>query len=114
MGAIHDRSVYNGYKLQEDSPAINSGVYINDMPDADFFGNQIGLQPDIGAFESDTNETEFAFSIRTRGESPLLIKETKRQIRETPKDITAGEKTAYLREGFFFSGYFGRRKSECF
>lgn len=91
MGAIHDRSVYNGYKLQEDSPAINSGVYINDMPDADFFGNQIGLQPDIGAFESDTNETEFAFSIRTRGESPLLIKETKRQIRETPKDITAGE-----------------------
>ena len=55
----------DGYKLQEDSPAINAGTTVETpaflfemesqgvRADQDFFGNPIGLKPDIGAFESD-------------------------------------------------------------
>ena len=54
----------NGYKLQEKSPAINAGTMVETPAflfemesqgvhaDQDFFGNPIGLKPDIGAFES--------------------------------------------------------------
>ncbi len=54
----------SGYKLQEKSPAINAGTMVETPAflfemesqgvhaDQDFFGNPIGLKPDIGAFES--------------------------------------------------------------
>ena len=55
----------NGYKLQDGSPAINAGTMVSTPAflfemesqgvhaDQDFFGNPIGLKPDIGAFESE-------------------------------------------------------------
>ena len=55
----------DGYKLQDGSRAINAGTMVQTPAflfemtsqgvhaDQDFFGNPIGLKPDIGAFESD-------------------------------------------------------------
>ena len=55
----------NGYQLKDGSPAINAGTMVETPAflfemesqgvhaDQDFFGNPIGLKPDIGAFESD-------------------------------------------------------------
>ena len=54
----------NGYQLKDGSPAINAGTMVETPAflfemesqgvhaDQDFFGNPIGLKPDIGAFES--------------------------------------------------------------
>ena len=47
----HDLSVFNGYKVAEDSPVVNKGIYIPGNSDKDFFGNKIGLIPDIGIHE---------------------------------------------------------------
>lgn len=91
---IHTRDVYNGYKLQDGSPAINAGVYIKGTADADFFGNAVGLQPDIGAFESDTAETEVALNLQIRGGTPMVVKSDK--VREVEKEMTAGELKKYL------------------
>lgn len=57
-GALHDRTmVYNGYKLKANSPAINAGTFIEGSPKYDFYGNRIGVQPDIGVYESATPES---------------------------------------------------------
>lgn len=89
MAAVHDRSVYEGYKLQEDSPAINAGIFIKEMPENDFFGNPIGLLPDIGVFESDAEEPDVALELMVRGDTSMVIKDGK--IREVPEGMTAGE-----------------------
>ncbi len=91
MASIHDRSVYNGYKLAADSPAANTGVYIKGMPRNDFFGNEIGLIPDIGVFETDTTETEMSLTLQAFGKTPIMIKDEQAQIREVPYQITAKE-----------------------
>ena len=52
----HDLSYFEGYKLQDDSPAINAGVYITNGGDKDFFGNEIGLIPDIGIHEKNISD----------------------------------------------------------
>ena len=54
IGKIHDISVFDGYKVKEDSPVINSGIYVVGGNDKDFFGNIVGLVPDIGIQEVDT------------------------------------------------------------
>lgn len=43
----------DGYKLKAGSPCIDSGVYITNSADKDFWGNKViqGLTTDIGAFE---------------------------------------------------------------
>ena len=58
-GLVHDISAFEGYKLQENSPAINAGtpianrdIYYNSGKD--FFGNKLDLIPDIGAYEAGT------------------------------------------------------------
>ncbi len=51
-GSIHERSAFEGYKLQAGSPAINAGTPITGGTDRDFFGNVIGATPDIGAHEA--------------------------------------------------------------
>ena len=38
---IYDRSVFDGYKLQEDSPAIDAGKPVSDAGGKDFFGNKL-------------------------------------------------------------------------
>ena len=47
----------SGYRLQDDSPAINAGAEIEDNGGRDYFGNPVGANtPDIGAFESSRPE----------------------------------------------------------
>lgn len=50
-------SAFDGYKLAENSPAINAGKVINDANGyalgTDFFGYSIGVVPEVGAAESD-------------------------------------------------------------
>lgn len=52
----HDRSAFRGYKVQEGSPVANAGVRIPNNTAYDFFGNKIGLIPDIGVYEIDNIE----------------------------------------------------------
>ncbi|GAA0752567.1 discoidin domain-containing protein [Clostridium sartagoforme] len=51
ISKAHDLSAFSGYKVSEDSPVVNAGVYISGAPDKDFFGNPSGLIPDIGIHE---------------------------------------------------------------
>ncbi|MBS5939703.1 discoidin domain-containing protein [Clostridium sp.] len=55
-GKVHDVSAFDGYKLQDGSPAINEGVYVPGSGDKDFFGNAIGLIPDIGIHEKNISD----------------------------------------------------------
>ena len=74
--SLHDRTiVYNGYKLQDGSPAINAGTFVEGAPKYDFFGNRIGLEPDIGVFESAAAES--VLDIQIVGGSSLTIGEGK-------------------------------------
>ena len=53
-----EKTVFDGYKLAEDSPAINAGKQITDLngyePEHDFFGHKLTVIPEIGAAESDS------------------------------------------------------------
>mgnify|MGYP001629417225 CR=1 FL=1 len=51
-GNVYDRSVFDGYKLQDSSPAIDAGKPVSDAGGQDFFGNKLDMMPDIGAFET--------------------------------------------------------------
>lgn len=51
-GNVYDRSVFDGYKLQNSSPAIDAGKPVSDAGGQDFFGNKLDMMPDIGAFET--------------------------------------------------------------
>ena len=53
-GLVHDRSVFDGYKLRADSPAIDAGIPIADNGGLDFFGNKLDLLPDIGVHDAGT------------------------------------------------------------
>ena len=57
-GLVHDISAFEGYKLQENSPAINAGMPIEHDLTVDFFGNELDLIPDIGAYEAGTFESD--------------------------------------------------------
>lgn len=46
-------TVFDGYRLSENSPAINAGKYIENPGKKDFFGAATGGTPDLGANESD-------------------------------------------------------------
>ena len=52
-----DATVYDGYKLPDDSPAVNAGKLITDnngyVQEHDFFGHALTAIPEIGAAESD-------------------------------------------------------------
>ena len=62
-GLVHDLSAFEGYKLREDSPAINAGIPIADNGGLDFFGNELDLIPDIGAYEAGTFEADASRSV---------------------------------------------------
>ena len=57
-GLAHDRSAFEGYMLQPDSPAIDAGTPINDNGGLDFFGNELDLMPDIGAYDAGTFQAD--------------------------------------------------------
>ena len=84
-GGLHDReTAFNGYRLKANSPAINAGDITDGGAKYDFFGNRVGAQPDIGVYESDTEESVLALGgdrITVQGES----------IKNLPEGMTAGE-----------------------
>ena len=57
-GLVHDISAFAGYKLQPGSPAIDAGTPIEHDLTEDFFGNELDLIPDIGAYEAGTFESD--------------------------------------------------------
>ena len=46
------KTVFDGFKIKEDSAAVNAGVYIPNNGGKDFFGNKLGMTPDIGMHET--------------------------------------------------------------
>lgn len=52
-GLLSGASIWEGYKLTEDSPLIDAGIYVPEMGTQDFFGNSLyyGNAPDIGVHE---------------------------------------------------------------
>ena len=69
----YDLSAFDGYKLRNDSPAINAGKYIANNGGFDFFGNNVAGTPDIGAYESDVVSLETYSSIYTVSQQGLTI-----------------------------------------
>ena len=69
----HDLSSFDGYKLKDDSPAINAGKFIEDNGGLDFFGNKVSGTPDIGAYESKVASLEVYSSIYTVNQQELTI-----------------------------------------
>lgn len=71
-------TVFDGYKLVENSPAINAGKIITDkngyQVEKDFFGNEVSGIPDIGAHETRT--------------ASLTISSDKYTIDQAKKEIT--------------------------
>ena len=51
-GQVHDRSSFDGYKVQENSPVINAAVLIENNGGQDFFGNKLDDTPDIGVYDT--------------------------------------------------------------
>ncbi len=51
-GSIDALSAFEGYQIADDSPAVNAGIYIPKNGGQDFFGNPVGLTPDIGVHET--------------------------------------------------------------
>ena len=86
-GLVHDRSVFDGYKLQPDSPAINAGIPIADNGGQDFFGNELDLLPDIGVHESGTFQSDAEKAVLVNvglGETVTLSDYTGNYADETP------------------------------
>ena len=63
----HDLSAFDGYKVAEDSPVVNAGVYIPGNADKDFFGNLIGVIPDIGVHEVNVEDEGSVKEIYSNG-----------------------------------------------
>lgn len=89
QGALHEKGAFDGYKLQTGSPAINAGTLAGGAAKYDFFGNQVGGQPDIGVYESDTPETILAL-----GGDSLTVEDG--QIIKTLESMTAKELKEHL------------------
>ncbi len=67
--------MFDGYKLAEDSPAINAGKQITDLngyePEHDFFGHELTVIPEIGAAESDSVSVAVASRVYTVTEDSI-------------------------------------------
>lgn len=93
-GALHEKDTFDGYKLSEDSPAINAGTLTGGGAKYDFFGNQVGGQPDIGAYESNAAESVLAL-----GGDGIVVEDGK--VKDIPKNTTVKEleeKLIYARD----------------
>jgi LPXTG-motif cell wall-anchored protein len=76
----HDLSKFEGYELQNDSPAINTGKFITNNGGFDFFGNKVAGTPDIGAYESNVASLEVYSSIYQVNNENFSISGTERNI----------------------------------
>lgn len=86
-------TVFDGYKLAENSPAINAGKMIVDKNgytiDQDFFGNKVSGIPDIGAHETGTGSLTVSsdkFEIDLQSKTVTVNKNEK----ITAKELLAG------------------------
>lgn len=61
-------TAFDGYKLAENSPAINAGKFITDNGGKDFYGNEVTGTPDIGAYESASVSLDLYSSVYTIAE----------------------------------------------
>ena len=85
-GKIHDRNAFAGYKISDDSPAVNAGVYVPNNAAADFFGNELtGIVPDIGIHETSVEEP---VSLNVYSDHYQVQDQ---DIRNVPKGTTAAE-----------------------
>lgn len=83
-GKIHDRSAFEGYKIADNSPAVNAGVYIPNNATEDFFGNKLtGIVPDIGIHETGVEES---VSLNVYSDRYLIQEQ---DIRNVPQGTTA-------------------------
>ena len=77
-GILSGATIWDGYKLQADSPLIDAGIYVPQMGDRDFYGTPLyyGTAPDIGVHEyqqgEQTTPTNFAMqaTITTNNSHP--------------------------------------------
>ena len=76
----HDLSDFAGYKVADDSPAINKGKFIADNGGFDFFGNKVSGTPDIGIYESSIASLEVYSSIYKVNQDALSISGVEKDI----------------------------------
>ena len=71
------KTVFDGYKLAENSPAINAGKVIADQNgfeiEHDFFGREITATPEIGAAESDVPSVGLGSTVYMTDEADKII-----------------------------------------
>jgi len=96
-GKIHEKSVFDGYKLQSGSPAINAGVAVAGSPKYDFFGNQIGVVPDIGVYESQMPEEMLALRALSLTVGDGVIKDVPKgmKVSELKEDLICSQGAAF-------------------
>lgn len=90
---VYDRTsdAFDGYKVTESSPAINAGVYVPatgaaaEIENLDFFGNQVGMIPDIGVFEADSQNEEIQLIVYS---SVYNVDEKNSAVSGIPKNTT--------------------------
>ena len=84
----NEETVFDGYKLAENSPALNAGKVITDQNgfelEHDFFGHELTAVPEIGAAESDLVSLAVRSNVYRVNASAL-------EISALPKNTTAAE-----------------------
>ncbi len=87
----NEKTPFDGFKLAENSPAINKGIYVGGG--LDFFGNKLGLVPDIGIHETDVPSDTVPFAVYS---DEYTVEDG--QI----SDVEAGTKVALLLQNLIY------------
>ena len=72
-------NVFDMFKLQEGSPAINAGTYIADNGGKDFYGNAVTGVPDIGAYDSGTASVQLVSAVYAVNQAEKTITVNQRE-----------------------------------
>ena len=80
------KTVFDGFKIKEDSAAVNAGVYIPNNGGKDFFGNKLGMTPDIGMHETKAEDGEIVEEIYSD-----VYKVTENEINDVEVGTTVDE-----------------------
>lgn len=80
------KTVFDGFKIKEDSVAVNAGVYIPNNGGKDFFGNKLGMTPDIGMHETKAEDGEIVEEIYSD-----VYKVTENEINDVEVGTTVDE-----------------------
>ena len=87
------KTVFDGFKIKEDSAAVNAGVYIPNNGGKDFFGNKLGMTPDIGMHETRAEDGEIVEEIYSD-----VYKVTENEI----NDVEAGTTVDEMKENLVY------------